>query len=257
MGEMLRKNGSMMTIVAISNNVVVDYEVDDRVRSRIGSSEVFFTPYSKKEVLEILKDRAATAFSKAVDNGILDYCANLSAEGHGDARRAIDLLRVAAEIASARGEAVAKSHVDMAVEQLHKDRAVLVLSAASYHFRLAAGALATITHLTGGAWHSTSTIYDHYTQIVQNEIKPLTYRRVSELLTELENTGLAVSQTSSKGRHGYGTQYKLAVSPEIIGGAISKDYWNAVILRKKSLDGIKKLEEGIRRFGRRSRFSLL
>jgi cell division control protein 6 len=256
MEEKLKEDGSMMTIVAISNNVVADYEIDDRVRSRIGSSEVFFAPYSKNEVLEILKDRAVAAFSKAVDPAVLEYCANLSSEEHGDARRAIDLLRVAAEIASGNGQPLATTHVDLAVEQVQKDRASLVLSTGSYHFRLVAGALAQATYVTGEVWHSTSTIYDLYKQIMRKGTKPLTYRRVSELLTEVENTGLAVSQTSSKGRYGYGTQYKLTVLPEVIGRAISTDYWKAIVARKEAVDKLKELEKGIRRLGRHSRFSL-
>ncbi|MDE1817949.1 MAG: hypothetical protein KGI19_05050 [Thaumarchaeota archaeon] len=50
-----------------------------------------------------------------------------------------------------------------------------------------------------------------YCSVLEKGAKPLSYRRVSELLTDLENTGFVVSQTSSKGRHGYGTQYKLVI----------------------------------------------
>ena len=63
MEENLREEGYLMCIVAISNNVMSDYEIDDRVRSRIGTSEVFFEPYTQQAVLAILKDRATKAFS--------------------------------------------------------------------------------------------------------------------------------------------------------------------------------------------------
>jgi cell division control protein 6 len=98
--EKLREKGYLMCIVAISNNVMSDYEIDDRVRSRIGNSEVFFEPYTQQAVLAILKDRAAKAFSQPVDSEILQYCADQSSKEHGDARRAIDLLRVAAQYCS-------------------------------------------------------------------------------------------------------------------------------------------------------------
>lgn len=258
MEEKLREKHCLMTIIAISNNVVADYEIDDRVRSRIGSSEVFFNSYSKKDVLAILNDRAAAAFSKPIEPAVLDYCADLSSAEHGDARRAIDLLRVAAEAASSRGEPMQKKHVDMAGEQLQRDRVSLVLSTASYHFRLVAAAMAKNTYVTGDGWHSTSTLYERYCQLVQEGTRTLTYRRVSELLTELENTGFVVSQTSSKGRHGYGTQYRLTVSPDIVGRAISKEWWDGVILNKKASDSLEELQktfQGTKR--RRSRFSLL
>jgi archaeal cell division control protein 6 len=217
MEEKLREKGYLMCIIAISNNVMSDYEIDDRVRSRIGTSEVFFEPYKPQAVLVMLKDRAEKAFSETVDSEILRYCEAHSSEEHADARRAIDLLRIAAEIAGKRGEKISKKHIDQSVGQLQKDRISTTLSSASYHLKLAAAALARISYLKEEVWHSTSTLYDQYRHIISKDGKQLTYRRFSELLTELENMGLVVSHTSSKGRHGYGTQYKLVVSPEIVG----------------------------------------
>jgi cell division control protein 6 len=232
MEEKLREKGYLMCIVAISNNVMSDYEIDDRVRSRIGTSEVFFEPYTQQAVLAILKDRAAKAFSQPVDSDILQYCADQSSKEHGDARRAIDLLRVAAEIAGKRGEKISKMHVDAALARLQKDRISTTLSSASYHLKLAAAALARISYLTQEAWHSTSTMYNQYRHIISRNTKPLTYRRIAELLTELENMGLVISHTSSKGRHGYGTQYKLVVPPEAIGKVCFPDWWSDLVQRK-------------------------
>ncbi|HEX6280600.1 MAG TPA: ATP-binding protein [Nitrososphaera sp.] len=237
MQEKLREKGHLMCIVAISNNVMSDYEVDDRVRSRIGTSEVFFEPYTQQAVLAILKDRAAKAFSGFVDSEILQYCADQSSQEHGDARRAIDLLRVAAEIAGKMGnEKVSKMHVDTALARLQRDRVSTTLSSASFHLKLVAAALARISYLTQEVWHSTSTIYNQYRHILEqesdNNTKPLTYRRIAELLTELENMGLVISHTSSKGRHGYGTQYKLVVPPDAIGNICFTDWWSYIVQRK-------------------------
>ncbi len=233
MEEKLSEKGYLMCIVAISNNVMSDYEIDDRVRSRIGTSEVFFEPYNRQAVLAILKDRAAKAFSQPVDYEILQYCADQSSQEHGDARRAIDLLRVAAEIAGKREEKISKIHVDAALARLQRDRISTTLSSASFHLKLAAAALARISYLTQEVWHSTSTVYNQYRLILKEDTtKPLTYRRIAELLTELENMGLVISHTSSKGRHGYGTQYKLVVPPEAIGKVCFPDWWSDLIQRK-------------------------
>jgi cell division control protein 6 len=237
MEEKLREKGYLMCIIAISNNVMSDYEVDDRVRSRIGTSEVFFEPYSQEVVLAILKDRAAKAFSQFVDSEILQYCADQSSKEHGDARRAIDLLRVAAEIAGKRGEKISRMHVDAALAQLQRDRVSTTLSAASYHLKVTATALARVSYLTQEVWHSTSTVYNQYRLMLkEGTTKPLTYRRIAELLTELENMGLVISHTSSKGRHGYGTQFKLVVPPEAIGKACFPDWWNDLVQRKMQHD---------------------
>lgn len=230
--EKLREKGSQLCIVGISNNVMTDYEIDDRVRSRIGSSEIFFGAYSQKDVFAILKERAKQAFSKKIDNDALEYCAKQSSEEHGDARRAIDLLRIGAELASLKSEKLGKNHIDLASEQLQKDRVIKIIYSASYHLRLVCAALARITYLTGEPWHSTSTLYEQYNKILVSKIKPLSYRRISELLVELQNTGIATSQTGSKGRHGYGTQYKLLISPEMIGKACFDEWWKSVVKQK-------------------------
>ena len=159
LGEKLRENGYLLCMIGISNNVMSEYELDDRVHSRIGSSEIFFEAYAKKDVLSILKDRAKKAFSKKIDPSVLEYCADLSSQEHGDARRAIDLLRVAAELAGIKNEKLEKPHVELASEQLQKDRIVKIVSSGSYHFRLVCAALARITFLSDQPWHSTSSIH--------------------------------------------------------------------------------------------------
>lgn len=234
--EKLRKKGLLLCIIGISNNVLSEYELDDRVKSRIGSSEVFFAPYSKSEVLSILKERAGQAFSKKISENVLERCAELSSAENGDARRAIDLLRVGAELASSAGEDLGESHIDKASDELQKDRISQMLSSASYHLRLACGGMARITYLTGEQWHSTSVLYKQYAKLLSKGTKPLSYRRVSDLLAELENSGLVVSQTGSKGRHGYGTQYKLVVSPEMVGHLISSEWWEGMVKTKEEHD---------------------
>jgi archaeal cell division control protein 6 len=141
-------------------------------------------------------------------------------------------LRVAAEIAGKRGEKISKTHIDAAISRLQKDRVSTTLSSASFHLKLAAAALARISYLTQEVWHSTSTVYNQYRLILEDGTKPLTYRRIAELLTELENMGLVISHTSSKGRHGYGTQYKLVVPPEAIGKVCFPDWWTDLVQRK-------------------------
>lgn len=230
--ERLREKGKQMCIIGISNNVIADYALDDRVRSRIGSSEVFFEAYSKNDVLKILTDRAKKAFSEKVKSAVLESCAQQSSAEHGDARRAINLLRVGAELASTREEKLSENHIILASDQIQKDRIVKILSTSSYHFRLVCAALARISYLIDKPWHATSVLYNQYKLKLVSSKKPLSYRRVSELLVELANFGIAESHTSSRGRHGYGTEYKLSISPEIAGKACSEEWWNGLVKSK-------------------------
>lgn len=231
--EKLKEKNHLMCIIGITNNVLSEYDLDERVRSRIGSSEIFFEAYSKKDVLSILQDRAKNSFAKPVDNSVLEYCAKISSSEHGDARRAIDLLRVGAEIASLKNETLSITHINSASSHLQKDRVQQILSTSSFHFKLVASALARVTFLSDNDWHATSSIFKQYGLILNKDEKPLGYRRVSEILSELASSGIAVSNTGSKGRGGYGTQYKLTVSPEMIGKTCFAEWWAGVEKRKK------------------------
>lgn len=244
MQETLRERGYLVCVIAISNNVISEYEIDDRVKSRIGTSEIFFRPYYKKEILAILEDRAWRAFAN-IDHKVLEHCASISYEEHGDARRAIDLLRTSAEIAGSANEILSTNHVHMASEQLQKDRIEVMLNEASPQFNAVTFAFARLTYLTDQDWHYTSSIYKQYQLTKGSDTKLLSYRRVSELLKELENVGLAVSKTSSRGRYGYGNQHKLKIAPEVAGKLCDFSLWVYIEDRKKEYK--KKVNEYKRR----------
>ncbi|MDE1766178.1 MAG: AAA family ATPase [Thaumarchaeota archaeon] len=224
LGEDLRGKGLFLCIIGVLNNGLADYELDDRVRSRIGSTEIFFEPYAENRIFDILKERARDAFASPVSSEVLEYCAAVSSAEHGDARRAIDLLRVAGEIAGANNEVLQIKHADLARDRLQNDRVRLIVSEASYHFRVVCLALAKLVYTLDKDWHKTSAIYAEYKSLVKN-MKPLGSRRISELLTELKNGGLVMSQTASHGRGGYGTSYMLTVPPEAIGEGLGKEWW--------------------------------
>ena len=80
-------------------------------------------------------------------------------------------------------------------------------------------------------WHSTSDIYICYANLVKN-VKPLGERQVSNILTEIKNSGLVVSSTASHGRGGYGTQFKITVTPNVMGNGVSPEWWKFVVLEE-------------------------
>ena len=231
----IKEKGHLFMIITISNNVLTDYDLDDRIRSRIGNSEIFFKPYPKEDLLQILEIRAKDAFEKEIDPKVLDYCADRCFLEHGDARRAVDLLRVASEIALQKKEEIAVSHIKEASQRLQKDRVEDAISTLSYHSKIALMALAKKTYGLDQQWHSTASLYEGYKGLLR--IDPLTYRRFSELLKDLENTGLLNSDTRSRGQKGYKTEYILLVMPEIVGNAINKEWWEENVVKpKKSME---------------------
>ena len=250
--ERFRSEKKHLCIITISNKILSEFDLDDRVVSRIGSSEVYFDSYSEEDVYKILSNRAGHAFSKKISDDVLRYCSRLSSSDHGDARRALDLLRASAEIAGREGKKITTNHVDMATEQLQQDQISKIINGGSYHFRLACGAISRLTFLSEQDWHSTSVLYKQYQKILEKDTKPLSYRRVSELLVELVNSGIAVSQTLSKGRQGYGSQFKLAIEPDIVGRTVSSEWWDSIVSLKEEHDSQGSL---MPKFGRKSGLS--
>ena len=255
--EKLRTIKKHMCIVTISNKILSEFNLDDRVISRIGTSEIYFDSYSQKDVLNIIKNRAKKSFLQKISDDVLEYCAKISSEEHGDARRAIDLLRTSGEIAGLENTTIAKPHIDEAVKQLQKNQITTIISGGSYHFRLACAALARLTYVKDEGWHSTSELFKQYQKILSSDSRPISYRRFSEMLVELVNSGIAVSKTESKGRYGYGSQFKIAADPDMIGHSCFPEWWSSVVKTKISQDALKETSDIWSFGGRRSRLGNL
>lgn len=232
--EDLREKDLWLCLITISNNALSEYELDDRVKSRMGSCDVFFPPYKKDEVIAILRDRAKKAFTKPVDVSVLEYCAKVGSDDHGDARRALDLLRISGELGN--GCKITKKDVENAQQRLQKNRIELIVTNASYHQKVLIAAICVKTIYSEGGWTSTSSIYDQYGELLQKDTKSLSYRRVVDLLVELENMGLVTTRTTSRGRHGYGTEYRLKFSPQMVGPFVGKEWWEEAVAKKEEID---------------------
>lgn len=221
--ETLREKGLWLCMITISNNTLADYNFDDRVKSRIGTSEVFFSQYNADDIFSILHERAYRAFLKKPNDKVIQYCSKICSENRGDARRALDMLRVAGELSN--GVSLTKDDIDKANDQLQKDRVSALVANASHHQKMVIAAICANTITSENGWTSTSSVYDRYKQFISSDFKPLSYRRVYDLLIEIENSGLVVSRTISRGRYGFGREYRLVIAPKLVGPLISKDWW--------------------------------
>src|SRR3989344_5164357 len=89
-----------ISLVGISNDLMFTNDLDPRVKSSLSEEELVFPPYNAIQIQEILRQRASVAFRKNVlVEGVIEKCAAYAAREHGDARRALELLRVAGELA--------------------------------------------------------------------------------------------------------------------------------------------------------------
>ena len=205
------------SIIGISNDLNFTQHLDPRVSSRLSQEDVVFHPYVATEIQNILSERASTGIKEGVlDEGVIQLCAALAAQEHGDARRARDLLRISVQKAEQRAQSkVNTKHVRLAQSQLEYDQVTPVLRTLPLHQKLVLFSIC-LNEENGLRNISTGEIYRTYAEACSKiGIEPLTTRRVSSLLNELDTIGLIMARNVSKGRGGRSKQVNSAVPKAI------------------------------------------
>lgn len=204
-----------VTIIGITNDINFVENLDPRVRSSLGEEELVFPPYNAVQLKDILLQRAKQAFHEGVvPEEVIAYCAGLAAREHGDARRALDLLRVAAEIAEREGASqVTIQHVKKASLELELGRVYQAVTTLPLHAKLVLRAVIDLVKTKGSG--TTGEVYAWYIKTARMYgYEPLTQRRISEILTELDMMGLINATVVSRGR--YGKTKTVRISPGML-----------------------------------------
>ncbi len=206
------KEGSL-TFVGISNDLTFKERLDPRVLSTLGEEEVVFATYSVEQIKKILEGRIEQAFVKgAVEDSALNLCSALAGREHGDARRAIDLLRVAGEIAEREQKtSINENHIRLARNKIEENKEVTALQSFPLHEKLLIITFMKTSELTTGA------IYSAYKGICKTVRQPeLTQRRVTQMLSEIELSGIISGRIIHQGIHGNTKKYKLTITRETV-----------------------------------------
>jgi cell division control protein 6 len=204
---------SKLSLIGITNDLGFIDNLDPRVRSSLSEEEMVFPPYNAVQLQDILKERLFLAATKeSVDEGVISKCAALAAQEHGDARRALDLLRVAGELAERSGESrILIGHVDTAQEKIDQDRVVEITKAQPKQSQAILYAIIQLSSKDKNV--ETGNVVDVYNKIcAEHGLKPLTQRRVSDLIAELDMFGIIQTHVISKGRYGRTRVINLALS---------------------------------------------
>ena len=204
---------AQITLLGISNDLVFIDNIDPRIKSSLSEEEIIFPPYNAIQIQEILRARARKAFQAgALMDGVIEKCAAYAAREHGDARRAIDLLRVSAEIAERAGKkAVSMKDIDEAEKKIEKDRILEIVSTYPKQFQAVLYAIMLLRKKQKEPLY-TGEIYEIYKDLC-NKIKfsLLTQRRISDILGELDMLGLINAKVISKGRYGRTREISLSI----------------------------------------------
>ena len=216
--ERLKKG--TLTLVGISNDLTFKERLDPRVLSSLSEEEVVFTNYTVEQIKEILTERIKEAFvSNIVGQAAINLCAAMSGQEHGDARRAIDLLRIAGEIAEReQSNTVQEEHIRKASLKMEEDKETTALNSYPLHEKLL---ILAVMKANGS---STGEIYKSYKNLCKTtRQKELTQRRVTQMLSEIEMTGLISGKIIHQGMHGRTKKFTLTLNTDTVKKAFKED----------------------------------
>lgn len=211
-----------LNIIGITNDLSFRDGLDMRVRSSLGEEEILFRPYNALQLKEILEERAKAGFVSPVDEAVLNKCAAIAAQEHGDARRALDLLRVAGELAERQGGIIiTEPHVDAAEQKIDLDRVIETIKSQPKQSQAVLHAIVKLSGKKTTRWSDTrlltGDVFSMYETVCKaNNTKPLTQRRVSDLVAELDMLGIITAKVISKGRYGRTKEISLAINNTLL-----------------------------------------
>ena len=206
-----------VSIIGITNDLQFIDILDPRVKSSLGEEEILFPPYNALELKDILKQRVEIGFyPNVLSEEVIPKCAALAAQEHGDARRALDLLRVAGEIAERENEQkITEKHVDLALEKIDYDRVIESVKSLPKQTKLILWAIITLDEKNQENIQ-TGDVYSIYEDACKEcALHPLTQRRISDLLSELDMMGIINAKIVSFGRYGRTREISLNLSSNI------------------------------------------
>ncbi|MEM3403621.1 MAG: orc1/cdc6 family replication initiation protein [Nitrososphaeria archaeon] len=211
--ELTRANEKLssgfISLLGISNDLTFKDFLDPRVLSSLSEEELVFPPYTAEELKVILAERIKIGFQPNVfTDAALNLASALAASEHGDARRAVDLVRVAGEIAERNGlKKVDEQQIREALLKIDQDRLSDALKSLPLHSKLVVLSVASLKESL-----STGAVYTNYSLFCKRlNLSELTPRRISGLLNELSMLGIISASTVSLGRQGRSKRPKLLI----------------------------------------------
>jgi cell division control protein 6 len=221
---------SKVSIVGLSNDLKFTEFLDPRVKSSLGEENMIFPPYDAGELKDILNQRVDIALrTGCVEEDVVPLCSALAAQEHGDARRALDLLRMSAELAErSKSPRITKKHVRMAQSKIEIDRIIEVVRTLPTQSKLILLAILLQEQYnkkmdTKGAI-TTGEVYEIYKELSKKtRTDKLTQRRVADLVSELDMLGVITARVISKGRYGRTRDIKMSSSADDIMKILRED----------------------------------
>ena len=211
--------GAKVSIVGLSNDLKYTEFLDPRVKSSLGEENLIFPPYDAGELQDILRQRVEIAFRpSSIDSDVIPLCSALAAQEHGDARRALDLLRMSAELAErSKTPRITKKHVRLAQNKIEVDRIMEVIRTLPTQSKIILLSILLQEQynkkMNTNVTITTGEVYEIYKNLSKKvRIDRISQRRAADLISELDMLGVITARVISKGRYGRTRDIKISSS---------------------------------------------
>ncbi len=191
---------TLVSTVVITNHPKFRENLDSRTDSSYNPTGIHFSDYDANELIEILNRRRDAFKDGALADGVIRLVAAYGAKNEGDARRAIDLLRDAGEIANRNAETVVtEQHVHAANDSVVKNRVLEIVGGMSLQKKLSLYAAAVVADINDGAAPSPA-VYTLYQEICQRTGRDVyTQETVNSHINKAGTYGVLESERTSGG----------------------------------------------------------
>lgn len=221
--SLLRLNESMkhakISVIGISNNTDLKASLDQRVKSSLSPVELVFKPYNAVEIEDILNTRSDESFyDNAIEEGVIKKCAAFAAQEHGDVRKALNLLRVAGETAQQAGRnKIEEQDLDKASDILEQNITEEMIKSMTKQSKSILYSIIVVARSKRLGKVYSGEVYDAYIKIAERYgLRRLTYRRISDLIADMDYNSLIMSRVKSNGRYGRTRELNVAFSPALL-----------------------------------------
>jgi len=161
----------------------------------------YSSPYDAPELENILQSRTDVAIREgSVADGVLGFCAALAARDSGSARQALDLLRLAGEVAESEdATCIELEHAEQARSRLERERVEEGMRELTTHGRLALLAVVSKTAKQETPCR-TRAVYDEYASLCESAgTDTLAQRSVHNHLADLRMLGILSASENRSG----------------------------------------------------------
>ena len=205
-----------LVLVFTSNRLNWQENIDPRIKSFLKINEVFFKPYNAVDLQQILSLRIRKALNQQmIEEGVLQKIAAISSRTHGDARKAVELLSKSALIAEKEGTKVTMDLVDRALDDIEKDKYVAMIKSSPKQLQAVLYAIIALTARATKPVYTGDAYAGYQLFCSKINLRALTQRAFSDLVSELDMYGFIQARVFSHGRYGRTKEITINLPKEI------------------------------------------